>query len=70
MKIKHKIESKTPDAVCELCQQQIDGVCRAMNVPHTKEEEVKRSGLYGMECDDSHLKEIRTKEFGILYHTK
>ena len=70
MKIKHKIESETPDDVCELCQQQIDGVCRAMSLPHTKEEEIKRSGPYGMECDDSPLKEIRTKKFGILYHTK
>ena len=70
MKIKHKIESETPDDVCELCQQYFNEVCRAMSLPHTKEEEIKRSGLYGMECDDSPLKAIRTKEFGILYHTK
>ena len=70
MKIEHKIEHETPDDVCKLCQQQIDGVCRAMSLPHTKEEEIKRSGLYGMECDNSYLKEIRTKEFGILYYTK
>ena len=68
--IEYKVESTTPDDVCELCQQQIDGVCRAMSLPHTKEEEIKRSGSYGMECDDSHLKGIRTKKFGILYHTK
>ena len=68
--IEYKIEPKTPDAVCELCQQQIDGVCRAMSLPHTKEEEARRSGPYGMECDDPHLKEIRTREFGVLYHTK
>ena len=68
--IKYKIEPTTPDDVCELCQQQIDGVCRAMSLPHTKEEEIKRSGPYGMECDDSPLKEIRTREFGVLYHTK
>ena len=41
MKIKHKIKPKTPDDVCELCQQQIDGVCRAMSLPHTKEEEIR-----------------------------
>ena len=70
MKIKYKIEPETPDAVCELCQQQVDGVCRAMSLPHTKEEEIKRSGSYGMECDDSPLKEIRTKKFGTLYYTK
>ena len=38
MKIEHKIEPKTPDAICELCQQQINGICRALHVPHTKEE--------------------------------
>ena len=38
MKIEHKIEPKTPDAICELCQQQINGICRALHVLHTKEE--------------------------------
>ena len=44
MKIKHKIEPETPDDVCELCQQQINGVCRALQVPHTKKEEIRDQG--------------------------
>lgn len=67
--IPHKLISGTPDHVCRQCSQYYDGECRAFSVPHSDEERAARTSEFGMECDSEHLKRLRYKRYGVLYHT-
>lgn len=67
--IAHKITPGTPDEICEQCDQCYQEECRAMMVPHSDMERAARTTGYGMECDDSHLKGLRHRRFGVRYHT-
>ena len=70
MTIEHKIVPRTPDEVCKQCNQFFRGDCLAFQVPHSEyEEQSRRRGNFGMECDDDQLKAIRFKRFGVQYRT-
>ena len=69
MAILHKVAEGVPDSICQQCSQCYEGSCRAYSMPHSTEEQQARLNGYGMECDPKHIKDRRTKRYGLKYRT-
>jgi len=68
--VEHKIVESTPDEICRQCNQCFEGECRAHYMSHSKEEEEsRRRGHYGVECDSLAKKRYRSSRYGLRYRT-